>query len=160
MNRTTGQSFVRFQAGSSALFGANTRFHALLPAVLCLALIWPFGGGWKSAKMMAGTVTPGAQGTVRFRTGSNDNTELDIKTSALAPPSSLTPPKNIYVVWLQPPGEDAKDLGALKVGSDEQGELKTVTPNKRFKVFITAEQNGNLKEPEGPIVLSADVTQG
>lgn len=136
-----------------------TRFHALLPAVLCFALIWPFGGGWKSVAMMAGTQTPAATGTVRFKVGDNGNTELDVKTQNLAAPSSLTPPMNTYVLWIQPPGQDAQNRGEMKVGGNEQAELKTEIPQKRFHIFITAEQNGQTAMPQGPTVLSADVTQ-
>lgn len=132
---------------------------AVLPALLFCAFAWPFSG-WKSIAMMSGTTTPGAQGTVRFKIGGNGNTELDITARALAHPSSLTPPQNHYVVWIQPPGENAKDLGALKVNDKEQGSLRTETPNKRFKVFITAEQNINESQPMGPTVLSANVTEG
>lgn len=133
---------------------------SVLPVALCFALIWPFGGGWHSEHMMAGSTTPGAQGTVKFKTGDNGNTELDIQAHALAAPSSISPPENHYVVWIEPPGEPAKDLGALKVDSNENGELKTETPARRFRIFISAEQNINERAPEGPTVLSATVTQG
>lgn len=137
----------------------GTRFHLFLPAFLCFALIWPFGGGWNSVAMMAGTLTPGANGTVRFKIGNNGNMELDVKTQNLAQPSSLTPPENTYVLWIQPPGQDAQNRGEMKVGSNEQAELKTEAPQKRFRIFITAEQNGQTQMPQGPTVLSADVTQ-
>ncbi len=139
--------------------GPRARLHSVLPVVLCFALIWPFSG-WKSVDMMAGSTTPGARGTVKFKTGANGNIELDVEAHALAAPSSLAPPENHYVVWIQPPGKRAHDLGALDVGDHEQGELKTVTPEKRFRVLITAEQNVNESEPMGPTVLSATVTQG
>lgn len=135
------------------------RMHAVLPAALCFALVWPFGGGWKTVNMMAGSTTPGARGTVRFRNGDNGNTELNIKAHALAPPSSLTSSENHYVVWIQAPDKPAHDLGALDVNAHEDGELNTETPDKRFKIFITAEQNANESEPEGPTVMSAVVTQ-
>lgn len=133
--------------------------YAVLPLILGLVLIWPFGGG-KNVKMMAGTDTPAAQGTINVRHGDNHNTKLDIKVHALAQPSSLHPPANVYVVWVQPPGQNPKNAGEIAVNNNLDGELKAVTPYKRFKVFITAEQNAQAESPQGPQVLSADVAQG
>lgn len=107
---------------------------------------------------MAGELTPAAHCTVHITVGNDQNTELDISADSLAPPSSLTPPRNVYVVWLQPPGKNPQNHGQLAVDKNEKAELKTETPFKRFKVFITAEDQAQLSLPEGPTVLSADVT--
>lgn len=139
-------------------FSPRIHFPAVFPVVLCFALIWPFGG-WKSVHMLAGANTPGAQGTVKFKVGDNGNINLDVLTRSLAPPSSLNPPENTYVVWVQPPGMAPKNYGALKVNSQEQGELKTETPYKRFKIFITAEENPQVEAPMAAPVLSADITE-
>jgi hypothetical protein len=153
------REIVRENAWARAL-KPKTHFYGFLPAVLCLAMVWPFGSGWHTVNMMAGSATPGARGTVKFKIGDNGNTELDIETHALAAPSSLEPPANHYVVWIEPPGKPAHDLGALSVGQHENGELKTVTPYKRFRIFISAEQNSQESMPSGPTVLSATVTEG
>lgn len=149
---------------SSARSGRIVRppsFFMLLPAIFCLAFIWPFnGGGGKKIQMMAGNETPAAQATVTAQIGKNNNTELTIKAHALAVPSSLTPPANVYVVWVQPPGQSPKNLGELNVDNKLNGELHTETPYKRFSIFITAEKDAQIQEPQGPKVLSADVAQG
>jgi len=145
------------------LRGAASRsssYLTVLPLILGLVLIWPFGGGGKNVKMMAGTDTPAAQGTIKVQHGDNHNTKLDIKVHALAQPSSLHPPANVYVVWVQPPGQNPKNAGEVTVNDNLDGELHTVTPYKRFKVFITAEQNAQSESPAGPQVLSADIAQG
>lgn len=153
----TGKAYLHIESAWSRLFHSETRFLAFLPGVLALAFIWPFGGGWKKAHMMAGAQTPAARGTVEYKMGNNRNTELDIKVHSLSQPSALNPSENVYVVWLQPPGSAAKDEGQIKVSSNQQGELKTETPYKRFKIFVTAEENPQLQTPEGPTILSADV---
>ena len=134
-------------------------FGALLPAVLAMVMFWPFGGG-KKVQMMSGTVTPGAQGTVTVHTSGNNNVKLDIKVKNLANPASLTPPENVYVLWVQPPGQPPQNQAEIKVNGDENGGLNTETSFKRFKVFITGEQNAQVQQPQGPQVLSADVAQG
>ncbi|HEX3661033.1 MAG TPA: hypothetical protein VHU89_06355 [Acidobacteriaceae bacterium] len=138
----------------------STTLASAAPMIVCLAFIWPFGGGGRTVHMMAGNVTPAPQGTVQVKTGNNGNTTLDVKARALAPPSSLTPAENAYVLWIQPPDQAAQNQGRIKVDSSENAELQTRTPYKRFKVFITAEENAKAQTPMGPKVLSADVSRG
>jgi hypothetical protein len=153
------EAYARFRFAWCAPFNSRVVFPSDLPAVLCFALIWPFGGGWKDVHMMAGTVTPAATGTVKYKTSENGNTELRIDAGSLAPPSSLTPPENAYVAWIQPPGQAVQNIGRLNVNDKEHGELDTKTAYKRFHIFITAEENAGLGAPQGPMVLSADVSQ-
>ncbi len=131
---------------------------ALIPLILGFALMWPFGGGQK-IQMMAGKSTPGAHGVIRVQTSKNGNTKLDTKVYALAKPSSLNPPANVYVLWIEPPGQNPKNEGEIRVNQKLDGELKAETPYKRFKVFITSEQNAQAQAPEGDQVLSAEVAQ-
>ena len=131
---------------------------ALVPLFLIMAMFWPFGGG-KKVDMLAGQSTPAAQGTIDIKTSQNKNTHIDLKVRALAKPSSLTPPANVYVVWIEPPGENPKNEGQLHVDKDLNGELQTEVPYKRFRIFITAEQDPQAQTPTGTQVLSADVAQ-
>jgi hypothetical protein len=131
---------------------------AFVPTLLGCLLFWPFGGS-KKIDLMAGHETPGAHGTVSAKVGPNKNTKLDVKVYSLAQPNSLTPPENTYVLWVQPPGENPKNQGQLIVDKNENAQLHTEVPYKRFKVFITAEQNPQVQMPTGPQVLSADVAQ-
>lgn len=139
----------------------RTGFYiAFLPAILMLAVFWPFGGGGKKVQMMAGSATPGAQGTINVSSSGNNNVKMDIKVQDLVNPSGLTPAENVYVLWVQPEGQAAQNEGEVKVDKKENGQIHTETAYKRFKVFITAEQNAQVKTPTGPQVLSADVAQG
>lgn len=133
-------------------------FVAIAPLVLGMAMFWPFGGGNKIV-MSGGQIDPAAQGTISIHAGHNGNTDVDTKVKFLAKPSSLTPPENVYVVWFQPDGQAAVNEGALKVDKNLNGELKTETPYKRFKVFVTAEKTAQVKAPTGPDVLTANVAQ-
>jgi hypothetical protein len=137
--------------------GAGYSF-VLAPLVLG-AMLWPFPSA-KKVPMVAGHETPAAHGTIMVKDTDNNNAKLDIKVQSLAEPTALTPPKNAYVVWIQPQGEQPQNQGELKVNDKQEGELHTVTPYQRFKVFITAEQNAQAKTPSGPQVLTADVSQG
>lgn len=151
---------VRRRLSPSRTIARNHYFLSVMPLVVALAFFWPFGGGsGQKVQMMSGTLTPAAQGTITIRKGKNDNTAVNINTQNLAKPSSLTPAENVYVVWIQPPGQDAQNHGMLRVNKNLAGDLETETPYKRFKIFITAEQNAQIQMPQGPTVLSAEVSQ-
>lgn len=148
----------QFNSKSTSLVRVSSGARYLaIPAFLGLMLLWPFGDSPKKISMTPGREDPAAHGTVAVKTGHNGNTEVNITTKALAQPSALTPPENTYVVWFQPNGQDPENAGALKVDNNLKGKLDTVTPHRRFKVFITAEKEPNLKKPEGPVILSGDV---
>lgn len=106
---------------------------------------------------MAGTDAPAAHGAVILNQGNNGNREIEVKTSSLAAPGLLKPPENAYVVWLQEPGHDPQNVGQLKVDSKGDGDLHTVSAFRRFKLFITAEENAQAHAPEGMEILSADI---
>lgn len=138
---------------------ATGRLYAAATLILALTFFWPFGGGGKKVHMTAGKGTPAAQGTVQIQRGdkNNNNSKIDVKVESLAKPSALTPPHSNYVVWIEPEGQSPKNQGELRVDENQKGELKTVTPYKRFKVFITAEESPTAQQPKGPQVLAAQV---
>lgn len=154
-----GQASLRREKAFPGLYGSRLHFHAAIPVVLCLALVWPLKHGWKTVNLLASAGAPAAQGVVKYKPSSNGNIELQIEVRSLAEPSSLTPPENAYVVWIQPPGQATQNLGQLKVNGKERADLNTETPYKRFHIFITAEQDAQLQSPKGSTVLSADVSQ-
>ncbi|HEV2206234.1 MAG TPA: hypothetical protein VGR36_06830 [Candidatus Acidoferrales bacterium] len=127
-----------------------------MPLLFALAFIWPFSGrNATEVQMRANTSqTPAAQGTVTVSTGNNNNTQLDVKVKDLAPPANLQHPAEVYVVWIQPENQSPKNEGQIMVKPDRSGQLKTETPFKHFKLFITAEKSPTVTSPSGPQVLN------
>lgn len=142
----------------SRRFLSGGYYFSFAPALLLLAFVWPFSGG-KDVQMLAGETNPAARGTVHLHVGDNKNTEMDLKAESMPAASALTPPKNAYVVWIQPPDAGPQNLGRITPDKDQKAELQTATPYKRFKIFITAEDQAQLQSPQGPTILSADVTE-
>lgn len=127
---------------------------------LLIIFIWPFSSG-KTYHMKASNNIPAATGTVKVQKNGNDgNTRLDIKVNHLAKPTSLTPPENVYIVWIRPHDGTAAKKGIIRVDKNLNGELKVVTVSKNFDVFITAEQSPSVTEPTGDEVLDAQVNVG
>jgi len=106
----------------------------LLAVVLCqLAFARNF-------PLAATQAVPAARGDLEVKSDDNGNTKLKMKAEFLAPPNSLTPPAQGYVIWLQERGGNPNSAGQLKVEKNRKASFETVTPFKNFDFFVTAEQ--------------------
>jgi hypothetical protein len=127
--------------------------------MILVMLIWPFGSGGKEYHMIADNGVPAAHGTLQVkRDTSNANTQLDVKVWDLANPRQLTPPENVYVVWVRPRNGVVEKEGALQVGNDLKAELKATTTATDADVFITGETDETVSSPSGPEVLHTHIS--
>ena len=130
-----------------------------LLVMVSLLAIWPWSSSSNEYPMKASSNVPAAAGIVKVqRDKANGNTKLDIRVWHLANPSRLTPPANAYIVWVRPRDGAAMRTGAIRLDKDQKGEVKLVTVEKDFEVFITAEQSESADVPSDFQVLRADVT--
>jgi len=104
-------------------------------------------------------VLPAASIHLNLGTDHNGNTTVDLKAQHMAQPSSLNPPQDVYVVWVQRPNQRPQRKGQLKIDNDLNGELKFITSERRFEVFITAESDPNVAEPSGTEVARSAVAR-
>ena len=103
-------------------------------------------------------VVPAAKGSVKIKKSKNNYYTLDVKVVNLAPPKRLTPPRDVYVVWVESKRHAPRNIGTIKSSSGLfsntlKGELKTEYPRKPTGVFITAEDNGHIQYPGTLVVL-------
>ncbi len=104
------------------------------------------------------SVVPAAEGSVKIKKDKNKNYNVDLSTIRLADSKRLNPPKEMYVVWMETESNGTKNIGQLKTSSSLlsntlKSSLKTVTPYKPVRIFITAEDNADLQYAGGQIVL-------
>ena len=95
---------------------------------------------------------------VKVKKDKNNNYAVTVDVVNLAESKKLSPPKNTYVVWMETEGNGAKNIGQLQpstriLSKTWKGELKTTSPTKPTKVFITAEDDGNTQNPGLQTVL-------
>lgn len=132
--------------------------NTVFATVLFFALVWPFGSSGKKYQMQANQSVPAAHGTVTVKRDKNNrDTNLDVKVSNLAAPSSLTPSASVYIVWVKTNGNLAEKKGAIGIDKDLNGETNVVTTAKNFEVLITGEPGESVTEPSGPEVLKVHV---
>src|SRR5512146_613673 len=70
-------------------------------------------------RLQAGSMVPAAEGVVSLGHDSNGNVVYELNTAHLAQPTSLTPAKNYYVIWLKPRDGEMQNAGTLTVNPDK-----------------------------------------
>ena len=103
-------------------------------------------------------VVPAAKGSVTIKKEKNNNYQVNVKTTNLAKPENLTPPKNVYVVWMRTEDNNVRNIGKIESSSGIfskalKGDLKATATSKPISVFITAENDGNVQYPGNQVVL-------
>jgi len=97
---------------------------------------------------------PAAQAKVKFGKSDNGNTTINLEVKYLAEPEKLQPRAATYVVWVSE-DKDAppQNVGALMVDKHRKATLRTVTPLHTFRLFVTAEADGQVQMPTGPRLI-------
>jgi hypothetical protein len=141
------------------LASINSSAKRFLFSVVAALLMFSFTSCAKKMAFMASSIVPAAQGTVKVKTDNNKNYAIQIEIDNLADPGRLTPPREIYVVWMETGQETAKNLGQIKTSSSMfsknlKASFETVSSVKPIKIFITAENDPNVQNPDWEVVLS------
>ena len=101
-----------------------------------------------------------ANAQLELREESNGNTEVAVEVSNLPPAGEFRENATVYVVWVQEPGGGmAHNLGALAVGHGGRGGMESLTPLRKFDIYITAETVAEARAPSGNRALWASVAQ-
>jgi hypothetical protein len=129
----------------------------IVPALLSIFLVTSCA---RKINFTNSAVVPAAEGYVKVKKDNNNNYALDIRVKNLASPKKLTPPKETYVVWIET-GSGTKNIGQLSSASgfftgSLKASLKTVSPYKPTRLWITAENDGSLQYPGAQSVLVTD----
>jgi hypothetical protein len=107
------------------------------------------------------SVVPAAEGFVKVKQDNNNNYNIDLNVMRLAEASRLTPPKQMYIVWMITEGNGTKNIGQLNTSGSLlsktlRSSLKTVSAFKPTKIYITAEDDASIQYSSGQTVLSTD----
>ena len=128
--------------------------------IATIALLLVAVAAWAREDKLTNTgVAPAAQGKVITSTDRNGNTSVEVQVEHLANPQSLKPAKQTYLVWIQPSGQSAQLLGALRVNEGLKGSIKGSTPFTNFEVFITAEDEMQPSTPSSTVLLKGSVAR-
>ncbi len=115
----------------------------------------------KKVMFQNSVIVPAARGYVKVSKDDNKNFVIKVELTNLAEVTRLQPPKKSYVIWLVSDDEITKNIGQIKssssmLSSKLKASFETVSSSKPTKIFITAENDENVKVYGNQIVLTTD----
>jgi hypothetical protein len=131
-------------------------------SLACLILVVSLNSCALKTHFLTSTVVPAAQGTVQVKKDKNENYAIKIEISNLSPSTRLSPPKNVYVVWLVSSDNNAQNLGQLNssesfMSNNLGATFETVTGLRPTKIMITAEDSPQVQYPSfAAVILTTD----
>ena len=127
---------------------ACSAIAGLLISVLLLA------GCGKTIRLKPLPVAKGGEATVRVELTYNRNDQILVKVSG-PEPSAYGSNYTRYVVWVATPDRtQVANVGQIRVEGGK-GELRTVTPLRKFHLFLTVEEQGDAQKPGPQVVFEA-----
>ena len=132
--------------------------HSIISATILLFIIFTLNSCARKLTFDVSPVVPAAEGTVKIKKSKNGNYLVNVKIKNLAEPKRLSPPREVYVVWMQSDRNAPKNLGMIKtssglLSSTMKGEMDATAITKPTGIFITAEDDGNTRYPGSQVVL-------
>lgn len=137
--------------------------------------LWPSAAGIRWLPLAAALIAMGCAKSVQFRptalarggTGTakveltyDRNNSLEIRLSNVAEPSTLKPETTRYVLWVTDPGRQrAVNAGQLRVDEKKAARIQTLTPMRRFILFITVEAAGDAASPSAEIIFESPLIE-
>lgn len=139
----------------------NQKLNAFLIKTPSLVLIFAaliLSSCSKNITFPVSSSVPAARGSVKISTDQNKNYDIRVQVRHLASPDRLTPPKKVFVVWMDTEQSRTNHVGQLKTRSkmfsrSYNAELRTVSSHKPTRVFITAEDVAEIQYPGSQVVL-------
>jgi len=138
---------------------------SILLGVLVLGMMFPVTScAQKSQKVefMTSSVVPGAHGYVKVkRDKDNKNYHMKLEITALADVDRLETSSVSYVVWMETDQGNTENLGQLNSSSgflskQMKASLETVSSYKPSIIYVTAEENTNVRYPGDKKILTTD----
>ena len=120
-----------------------------------------FSGCSQKMHFATSPAVPAATGEVKIKKDDNNNYIITVNVVNLAESKNLTPSRNTYVVWMESDGQNVKNIGQINsstglLSKALKGELKAAATSKPTKIFITAEDDGNVQYPGNQLILTTN----
>jgi hypothetical protein len=106
-------------------------------------------------------VVPAARGNVKIDTDKNKNYNIKIRIFNLAEAERVTSRKSTYVLWMETADNEILNIGQIKsskgtLSKSLKAYFETKSSFKPVKIFLTAEDNADVKIPDSQVVLSTE----
>jgi hypothetical protein len=139
----------------------NVKHHSFRGIALVLILVVALTSCSKSIRFNKSVVVPSAVGSVTLGKDENGNRKVTMKVENLVDPSRLTPPRKMYIVWVQTKDNGNKSLGKLVsseawFSTERNAKFTSVLNYDPVRFFITAEDDADVSNPGSATVLSTN----
>jgi hypothetical protein len=113
------------------------------------------------ANFLTSSFVPAARGSVTVKKDKYNNYVIKVNLENLSEASRLQPPKNTYVVWMVTEDNNTKNIGQIKtttgfLSKKLKAYLETKSSFRPVNIFITAEYDPNLQNPNSEFVLTTE----
>ena len=132
-----------------------------LSGILMIAMMLLISSCATSESFLNSSVVPAATGKVKVKKDANENYVINLQVDDLAAIERLQSSKQMYVVWMQTERGNFENLGQLKTSTgflskQRTASLETVSSFKPVRIFITAENEKNVRYPDQETILTTD----
>jgi hypothetical protein len=139
--------------------GLLIRAHATFLTFSFLMMILFTSSCAAQADFLVSSVVPAARGSVTVKKDRYNNYSLNIQLISLAEAGRLTPPKNMYVVWMVTDENITKNIGQIRTSQSFfskklKAGFETKSSFRPVRIFITAEYDPNIQETNSEVVLT------
>jgi hypothetical protein len=129
--------------------------------ILSVVFVFSFSSCATKVNFLNSSIVPAARGVIIVKKDLNKNYQIKIKMYNLAESNRLSPPRKVYLVWMESGNDRVKNIGQIKSASSFwskalNADLKTVSSSKPTKIFITAEDDPTIQFPLTQVVLSTN----
>jgi hypothetical protein len=133
----------------------------IIVALVIVAMISVFSSCATKTVFLSSAIVPAAQGKITIKEDGNKNYKIKVQIVNLADSKRLTPPKNVYVVWILTDYNSSKNIGQIisssgTMSTNMKATFETVSSFRPSKIFITAEDNADTQYPNSEVVLITD----
>lgn len=133
-------------------------FSSIKQTILAAAIVLLFQMCSNKTTFLNSSVVPAAEGSVKIKNDKNNNYVIDLNIIRLAEPERLSPPKKVYVVWMETKQNGIKNIGQLKTSSGVlsrtlKSSLEAVSSFEPTEIIITAEDSPAQQYPSSIVVL-------
>jgi hypothetical protein len=136
------------------LSASNPRAAALLLLTLITAACS------KSVPLKPTQLAGKGKGQVKVELTYDRNNRLDLKLTNLSAPSSLQPQFTRYVLWVADADKrNPVNTGQLRVDEKSVAKITTLTPRRKYVLFVTAEPAGDVLTPGNEVVFESPVIE-
>ena len=108
------------------------------------------------AFFLQSSVLPAATGYVEVSRDKSENYIIKIDLKNFAGAERLDPSNLTYVVWMVTAREAAVNIGRISTSNSLKATFETKSSFRPVKVFITAEEQENVRYPGSMVILTTD----